>query len=159
MEKNKKLSYRKAKESDLPQLIKMLADDQLGASREDSSAPPNSAYIKAFKNINSDPNNKLIVVEINNMIIGMLQITYIPYLSHKGAWRCLIEAVRIHKNYRSQGFGSEVFKWAIEQAKNKKCHIVQLTSNKERSSAIRFYKALGFSATHEGFKLVLNAEN
>jgi len=155
MAKTKTLSYRNAKKSDLPQLIKMLADDQLGSTREDSSIPLNPAYISAFEKINSDPNNKLIVVEINNTIIGMLQITYIPYLSHKGAWRCLIEAVRIHKDYRSQGFGSEVFKWAIEQAKNKKCHIVQLTSNKERSSAIRFYKALGFSATHEGFKLVL----
>ncbi len=155
MGKTKTLSYRRAKKSDLPQLIKMLADDQLGATREDSSTPLNPAYISAFEKINSDPNNKLIVVEINNTIIGMLQITYIPYLSHKGAWRCLIEAARIHKDHRSQGYGSEVFKWAIEQAKNKKCHIVQLTSNKEKSSAIRFYKAPGFNATHEGFKLIL----
>ena len=149
------LSYRSAKKSDLLQLVKMLADDSLGATREDSATPLNPAYTSAFEAINLDPNNKLIIVEINNTIIGMLQITYIPYLSHKGAWRCLIEAVRIHKDHRSQGYGSEVFKWAIEQAKNKKCHIVQLTSNKERSNAIRFYKALGFSATHEGFKLIL----
>jgi len=149
------ISYREAKESDLPCLINMLVDDQLGADREDSSLPLNSAYIHAFNSIHHDPNNELIVVENENKIIGMLQLTFIPYLSHTGAWRCLIESVRVHKDYRNKGIGSLIFKWAIQQAKEKECYMVQLTSNKERSSAIRFYKKLGFNPSHEGFKLIL----
>ena len=150
-----KLIFREAKESDLPTLIKLLADDQLGSERESASLPLDQAYIDAFQSISTDQNNELIIVENNNEIIGMLQITYIPYLSHMGAWRCLIEAVRVHKNYRGQGIGTSVFKWAIQQAREKGCFMVQLTSNKQRDSAIRFYKDLGFIASHEGFKLQL----
>ena len=150
-----KLIFREAKESDLPTLIKLLADDQLGSERESASLPLDQAYIDAFQSITTDQNNELIVVENNHEIIGMLQITYIPYLSHMGAWRCLIEAVRVHKNYRGQGIGTSVFKWAIQQAREKGCFMVQLTSNKQRDSAIRFYKDLGFIASHEGFKLQL----
>ena len=147
------LSFREAKETDLEALIQMLADDQLGAGRESAETPLDQGYLSAFDHINKDPNNQLIVVEVENEIIGMLQLTFIPYLSHMGAWRCLIEAVRIHKGYRGKGLGTRVFKWAIEQAKKKKCHIVQLTSNKQRTDALRFYENLGFEATHEGFKL------
>ena len=112
-----KLSFREAKEADLVMLIQMLADDQLGAGRESASIPLNKAYLSAFDQIDRDPNNQLIVVEEEGEIIGMLQLTFIPYLSHRGAWRCLIEAVRIHKSYRGKGIGTLVFKWAIEQAK------------------------------------------
>ncbi len=147
-----KLNYRNAIETDLPVLIGMLANDQLGASREDASIPLNPAYFDAFQSIDKDSNNQLIVVELNNKIVGMLQLTFIPYLSHKGAWRCLIEAVRIKKAFRRQGIGARVFEWAINQAKKKECFMVQLTSNKEREGAIRFYKNLGFEASHEGFK-------
>lgn len=150
------ITYREATESDLSTLIEMLANDQLGAERETVSRPIDSAYLSAFSHISSDPNNELIVVEHQGSIIGMLQLTFIPYLSHKGAWRCLIEAVRVHEVYRSKGIGTQVFKWAIERAKEKKCHIVQLTSNKKRTHAIRFYKNLGFEPTHEGFKLNLS---
>ena len=150
-----KITYREALESDLATLIKMLADDQLGADREDSSVPINSAYIRAFHSIEKDPNNELIVVEAEGNIIGMLQLTFIPYLSHTGAWRGLIEAVRVHKDYRNKGIGTHILKWAIGRAKEKECFMVQLTSNKQRSNAIRFYEKLGFKATHEGFKLIL----
>ena len=150
------INYREAKESDLFHLVQMLADDQLGAERESATMPLNPAYLSAFKQISNDSNNQLIVVEHKSQIIGMLQLTYIPYLSHMGAWRCLIEAVRIHKDYRGQGIGTLVFKWAIQQARNKNCYMVQLTSNKQRTNAIRFYQQLGFAATHEGFKLILS---
>lgn len=151
------LSFRQANEKDLPILVKMLADDQLGATREDTSLPLNSAYLDAFKAIDKGSNNELIIVEDHQQVIGMLQLTYIPYLSHKGAWRCLIEAVRVHQDYRGQGVGSLIFEWAIQQAKKRHCFMVQLTSNKERDNAIRFYKKLGFvaSPSHEGFKLTL----
>lgn len=154
-----KLFYREATKADIPALVEMLADDQLGSERENATEPLDPAYYSAFESIQADPNNELIVVESKveskDKIMGQLQITYIPYLSHTGAWRCLIEAVRIDKTFRGQGLGTQVFEWAIEEARKKKCVIVQLTSNKERTEALRFYESLGFVASHEGFKLKL----
>lgn len=152
-----KINYREAKKQDLTHIIKMLADDQLGNSREDSTMPINHQYLKAFEIIDTDPNNELIVLESDDSeapaIMGILQLTYIPYLTYKGSWRCLIEGVRIHQDYRGQGLGTKLFEWAIQRAKQKQCNIVQLTSNKTRTEAIRFYESLGFQASHEGFKL------
>lgn len=147
------LTYREADHQDLPELVAMLADDKLGAQREDNSSPLNDRYIQAFHHISSDPNNELTVVTSNKKIVGMLQLTFIPYLTHTGSWRCLIEGVRIHKDCRGQGLGTKFFKWAIARAKEKGCNLVQLTSDKQRPDAIRFYEKLGFEATHEGFKL------
>ena len=150
------LSFREAIEEDIIALIALLADDELGQQREDISAPLNEAYLSAFKQINTDPNNELIVVEDEQQLVGMLQLTFIPYLTHIGSSRCLIEGVRIHKEYRGKGLGTIFFKWAIARAESKNCRIVQLTSDKQRPDAIRFYENLGFEATHEGFKLKLN---
>jgi GNAT superfamily N-acetyltransferase len=149
------LIYREAQLQDLSSLIHMLADDELGQTREDDSIPPNQNYIDAFKSISCDPNNELIVVQDEGHIVGMLQLTFIPYLSHIGSWRCLIESVRIHSAYRGKGLGTEFFQWAIERAKDKNCRMLQLTSDKQRISALRFYENLGFKASHEGFKLKL----
>jgi GNAT superfamily N-acetyltransferase len=121
--------------------------------KEKILAPPiNQHYIDAFDSIDKDPNNALIVVESNDEIAGMLQLTFIPYLTHTGSWRCLIEGVRIAKAFRRQGLGSEFIRWAIDRAKQRKCSIVQLTSDKKRPDALRFYQSLGFEASHEGFK-------
>jgi GNAT superfamily N-acetyltransferase len=150
-----KLNFRIAQEDDLSTLVNLLADDELGQQREDTSNSLNSAYIENFKHITADPNNELIVVEFNKNIVGMLQLTFIPYLTHIGSWRCLIEGVRIHKDYRGEGLGTLFFEWAIERAKSKNCRILQLTSDKQRPDALRFYEKLGFSASHEGFKLKL----
>jgi len=151
------IQYRAATKDDLTHIIKMLADDQLGSTREDSTMPINQQYLNAFEIINADPNNELIVLESNDpanpAIMGILQLTYIPYLTYKGSWRCLIEGVRVHQDFRGQGLGTKLFEWAIDRAKNRGCNIVQLTSNKTRSEAIRFYESLGFQASHEGFKL------
>jgi len=149
------LSFRKATAEDLPLLIKMLADDRLGKQREDSSIPPNKAYIQAFKQIDSDQNNHLIVAQSKQQIVGMLQLTFIPYLTHTGSWRCLIEGVRIDRNHRGKGLGKQLIQWAIKQAREKDCTIVQLSSDKQRPAAINFYERLGFKASHEGFKLIL----
>ena len=150
------LEFRMAVEADLKQLIHLLADDVLGADREDASEPVNIKYSVAFSAINSDPNNELVVVEHSGKLVGMLQLTFIPYLTHTGSWRCLIEGVRIHRDFRGQGLGSQFFEWAIDKARAKGCKLVQLTSDKQRPDAIRFYEGLGFKATHEGFKLILN---
>ena len=149
------LIFRQAKQNDLIELIALLADDNLGNTREDISLPINKAYLSAFEAITNDKNNELIVVENNSKIVGMLQLTFIPYLTHIGSIRCLIEGVRISSQSRGLGFGTKTFEWAISHAKEKNCNIVQLTSNKQRVEAIKFYEKLGFQASHEGFKLNL----
>lgn len=152
------LVFRHAVKDDLPNLIEMLAEDALGSNREDLGSPINKLYITAFDAIENDPNNELIVLETTsvadqNKLPGMLQLTFIPYLTHTGSRRCLIEGVRIHKDYRSQGLGKQSFDWAIKRAKLKGCNLMQLTSNKQRKLAIEFYRKLGFIDSHEGFKL------
>ena len=149
------LRFRPAVENDLAELVAMLADDVLGSTREDATQPPNSAYFKAFTSIKCDPNNELIVIERSGQLIGMLQLTFIPYLTHIGSWRCLIEGVRVHADYRGEGLGTSFIQWAIERAKQRSCNMVQLTSDKKRPDALRFYEVLGFTASHEGFKLRL----
>jgi GNAT superfamily N-acetyltransferase len=147
------LDFRKATENDISNLVDMLADDVLGAKRENISKPLHQSYVDAFQSIEKDPNNELIVVESNVQLVGMLQLTFIPYLTHTGSWRCLIEGVRIAKNYRGQGFGTKFIRWAIKRARQRNCKIVQLTTDKQRPDALRFYESLGFQATHEGLKL------
>ena len=159
------LAFRRATELDLPSLIKLLAEDKLGKLREDTSSPMNQKYIEAFKAIDNDANNELIVAlvnaaevdeaEVDETLVGMLQITFIPYLTHIGSRRCLIEGVRVSEAFRGKGLGTRLFQWAIQRAKEMNCDIVQLTSNKQRPDAIRFYESLGFAATHEGFKMNL----
>ncbi len=149
------LTYRDAGLQDLPYLVALLADDALGAQREDASLPLNPGYLDAFAQIEQDPNNQLLVVELAGRLVGMLQLTFIPYLTYQGSWRCLIEGVRIHKDFRGLGHGEAMFRHAIELAGDKGCHLVQLTSDKQRPDALRFYENLGFVATHEGFKLHL----
>ncbi|MGX9416165.1 GNAT family N-acetyltransferase [Vibrio sp. WJH972] len=149
------LKYRAANFEDLTSLVALLSNDPLGSQREDPSIPLNNAYLKAFEAIVQNPDNQVLVVELKNTLVGMLQITLIPYLTHIGSWRCFIEGVRIHSDYRGQGLGQKMFEHAIEIARSKGCSIVQLATDKRRPDAIRFYEKLGFKATHEGFKLAL----
>ena len=149
------LNFREATETDISDLVNLLADDELGTTREDISVPLNQNYIDAFHSIEKDPNNELTVVECNGKLIGMLQLTFIPYLTHTGSWRCLIEGVRIARICRGKGLGAKFISWAIQRAQEKNCSIVQLTSDKQRPDALRFYESLGFQATHEGYKLKL----
>ncbi len=153
---NPQMTYRAATQNDLPTLVAMLADDALGAMRENPALPLSNDYLKAFASIDEDPNNELVVVEQGEQIIGMLQLTFIPYLTYQGSWRCLIEGVRVHSRCRGQGVGQAFFEWAIDRAKQRGCQLVQLTSDKQRPDAIRFYESLGFVASHQGFKLNLS---
>lgn len=151
------LTFREAVKEDISTLVDMLADDELGATREDSSNPLNPRYLAAFAAIEYDPNNLLIIAESESEIVGMLQLTFIPYLTHIGSWRCLIEGVRIDATHRGKGIGRQLLQWAIDKAQEKEaCTLVQLTSDKQRTDALRFYESLGFAATHEGFKLKLH---
>lgn len=154
MYKNNRL-IRAAVAEDLSVLVSMLADDPLGATRESSNLPLHDDYLSAFREIEKDPNNELVVVLRDEQVIGMLQLTFIPYLTHMGSWRCLVEGVRIHKDFRGQGLGAELIQWSIDRAKARDCKMIQLTSDKQRPEALRFYEMLGFKASHEGFKLIL----
>lgn len=147
--------FRKAKSEDLEEIIKMLADDKLGSKRENYASPLPKYYLDAFEVISKDPHNELIVLEVNFKVVGTLQITFIPYLTFKGGVRAQIEAVRTHKDYRGRGYGKTLFEWAIQRAKERGCHLVQLTTNKERDKAKDFYDDLGFESSHEGMKLYL----
>lgn len=147
--------FRIATIEDLPALVGMLADDHLGAQREDFSDPVNPAYLRAFESISNDPNNELIVVELDGKVVGTLQMTIYPNLSFKGSNRCLIQSVRISSELRGHGLGSKLMRWSVDRAREKGCVMVELASNKKRPDAIRFYNQLGFEQSHEGFKLML----
>lgn len=147
------LIIREATSEDLPQIIQLMCDDPLGNTREKYTVPLLKCYTDAFNNIVNDKNNILIVACYNKNVIGNLQITFTQYLSHKGSKRATIENVRVAKDKRNLGIGTLLMKYAINLAKENGCSIVQLTSNKARTDAHRFYKKLGFQNTHEGFKL------
>ena len=149
------LSFRRATEADLPAIVEMLADDDLGREREDTSQPVADCYRDAFAAIAADGNQFLAVAERAGNVVGTLQLTFLPGLSHQGLWRGQIESVRVSANARGGGIGRQMLDWAIATCKARGCRIIQLTSDKSRTDAIRFYESLGFTASHEGFKLKL----
>jgi predicted N-acetyltransferase YhbS len=144
---------RTAGRDDLPAIIGLLADDVLGKARDYPVV--DDSYERAFAAIDADPRNLLIVADDEGEVVGCMQLTYIPGLGRHGAERALIESVRVKSDQRGQGVGSELTTWAIEQAKARGCGLVQLTSDKSRADAHRFYRRLGFVASHEGMKLML----
>jgi len=150
--------FRKAKRNDLPATVQMLANDKLGKLREAYRDPLPESYYTAFDAIDSDPNQELIVGEHEHQIIGTLQLTFIAGLTYQGGVRALIEAVRIRDDMTGKGIGKQMMEWAIQRARERKAFIVQLTSNKERPGAIRFYEKLGFKASHEGLKIFLEKQ-
>jgi GNAT superfamily N-acetyltransferase len=150
-----KITFRIATEQDLDKIVKMLADDTLGSKRERYEQPLPESYLKAFQAITSDPNNELAVACQDNEVIGVLQITFTPYITHQGGWRATIEGVRTSSSERGKGVGTELIRWAIQRARERDCHLVQLTTDKKRNDALRFYEQLGFKPTHEGMKMKL----
>lgn len=149
------LKFRRAVQSDLAAIVSLLADDAVGATREDATVPTNAAYVSAFAAVDRDPNQLLAVVEDSGSVIGCLQISFIPGLSRLGLWRGQIESVRVAASHRGRGLGQEMFTWAIAQCRQRGCALVQLTTDKARPEALTFYEALGFDASHEGLKLTL----
>jgi GNAT superfamily N-acetyltransferase len=152
---NSELKFRLATAEDLVDIVKMLADDPLGSTRENFSINISDNYLKAFENILKDSNQELTIIEMNGKKVGTYQLTFIQYLTHGGGLRAQIEAVRINSNYRRQGIGAKMFEYIIERARKKGCIMLQLTSDKKRPEAIKFYETVGLVATHEGMKLKL----
>lgn len=151
------LTFRPAQRSDVPAIVRLLADDELGATRELATEPLPQRYYAAFAAIKRDVSNELIVVEAAGTahIIDTLQLTFIPSLTYRGGTRAQIEAVRIDRRFRGHGVGRALFAWALARSRERGCQLVQLTTDKHRPGARRFYERLGFVASHEGMKLHL----
>lgn len=147
------LCFRTAQHDDLPAIIALLSDDALGAIREGNEYE--AAYHAAFMAIQAQSGNSLIVAEHQDQVIGVLQLTLIPGLSRGGMLRAQIESVRVSSQHRGLRVGRTLLEYAIEQARSAGCGMVQLTSDKQRVDALRFYEGLGFKPSHEGFKLML----
>jgi GNAT superfamily N-acetyltransferase len=147
------LISRRATPTDLPAMLALIADDVLGKNRD--ADPSDPVYKEAYEAINADRNQYLLLGELDGEVIAMLQITFIPGLSRRGALRANIEAVRVRSTLRNQGIGRWLMKQAIEIARERNCALVQLTSDARRSEAHSFYGQLGFVGSHVGFKYVL----
>lgn len=133
------ISFRYANETDLSTLISLLYDDDLGSARESTDPKMFSDYRAAFRRIQASPDNYIILAEAEEEIIGMLQLTLLPGLSHKGSLRGQIESVRVKKGFRAKGIGRKLFRFAIESAERAGCKIIQLTTDRNRPDAIAFY--------------------
>ena len=149
-------TFRDANLADLPAIVALLAEDTLGEKREDASLPLDPAYEQAFHLIDANPDQRQIVAEKGGAVIGTMQLTFIPGIAFRGAWRGQIEAVRVAGSLRGQGIGAKMINWAVEQCRARQCRMVQLTSAKSRTAAHRFYERLGWTRSHEGFKIKLS---
>ena len=149
------LKFRQATREDLPEIVRMLADDFLGSRRERYENPLPESYTKAFEEIDADKNNELIVADADGAIVGALQLTLTPSISFQGGKRATVESVRVDEKLRGRGIGRELMLYAIDRAREADCISMQLTTNAERADAHRFYENLGFQKSHLGMKLKL----
>ena len=147
--------FRSALLSDVPAIVALLADDAIGSHREILGEPLDSRYVDAFRAIEADANQRLVVVVDGSEVIGTLQLSFIPGIARMGTWRGQIEAVRVAAHRRDSGLGQRMMEWAIDEFRGRHCGLVQLTTDKSRGDAHRFYERLGFVASHEGYKLAL----
>jgi GNAT superfamily N-acetyltransferase len=149
---------RRAAADDLPTIVALLDDDEQSRGREDARLPLDPGYLSAFAEIDRNPDQILAVAERSGEIVGSMQLTFIPGIAFRGAWRMQIEAVRIARAVRGQGLGGEMIGWAVDQARARGCRMVQLTSKATRTDAHRFYERLGFVKSHVGMKLHLSED-
>ena len=151
------MEFRSAERSDVPAILQLLADDDISRARGFGVVPEevDAATWAAFEAIDADPNNELIVGESGGELIATCQLTFTPGLSRGGAWRMTIEAVRVRADRRSGGIGRNLMAYALDRARDRGCRMAQLTTDKRRTDAHRFYESLGFTASHEGMKLTL----
>lgn len=147
------IEIRRAQAADVPTIVELIANDQLGAKREQPGDP---RYLTAFAEIDNDPNQFLAVVDRDGEVVGTLQLTFTPGLSRMGMKRATIEAVRIRSDQRGEGLGQRLIEWALDKARSQGCGLVQLTTDASRGDAHRFYERLGFKPSHVGMKLPLN---
>jgi GNAT superfamily N-acetyltransferase len=149
------LEIRRAVPQDLDAIIDLILHDSLSENPPDEQTGATPAQIEAFNTIAAHPDNEVVVATLDGEVIATLQLTFIPGLSSQGAWRAQVEAVRVREDLRSQGIGARLMEWVIERARDRGCRLVQLTTNRARLDARRFYERLGFVASHTGMKLHL----
>lgn len=154
-ETNHPIGFRRATAEDLAAIVALLADDPLGREREDDASDLDPHYREAFIAVERDPNQLLAVADHGGRVVGVLQLSFIPGLTRRGMWRGQIEGVRVAAAQRGSGVGRRMLEWAIDECRNRGCGLVQLTADERRTDAHRFYEALGFQATHRGYKLPL----
>ncbi len=147
------LEIRLATRQDVPSIIQMLRRDSVSTHSGDTGTL--EQQLKAFDEIASHPDNELIVATLGDEIVGTLQLTFIPGMSYQGAWRALVEGVRVRDDIRNQRIGTRLMEWVIQRARDRQCRLIQLTTNQVRVDAQRFYKRLGFTPSHIGMKLLL----
>jgi GNAT superfamily N-acetyltransferase len=146
-------TFRSARREDVPAIARLLADDALGAAREDPSDP--APYFAAFDRIDADPRNLLAVAEIDGGVLACLQMTFIPGLSNRGAEFALVQAVRVDASLRGRGVGQAFMHWAMDQARARGCAAMELFTHHTRTDAQSFYDRLGFAASHVGMRRAL----
>ena len=145
------IRIRPALSGDVAAIVTMLADDALGRGRERIEDPLPPSYFQALERVERDPNIQLVVAEgEGGDVIGCLQLCILPGLSSQGACRALIEDVRVASHCRSRGIGEQRVQWASAEARGKGCKLVELLTHNTRIDAQRFYKRLGFQASHVG---------
>jgi GNAT superfamily N-acetyltransferase len=149
------LTYRAARAADLPFIIGLIVEDSVIATNDRAEDAMQADYTAALAAIDAAPNEEMIVVEENGVPVGCFQLSYMPGLMRRGMWRGMIEVVHVAASHRNRGLGSDMMRWAIERCRERGCGMVQLTSNKKRQDAHRFYERLGFKKSHEGFKYYL----
>ncbi|HET6531655.1 MAG TPA: GNAT family N-acetyltransferase [Actinoplanes sp.] len=150
------MTFRLATRSDVPAILDLLADDEVSRARDGAvSETADTQHWKAFEAIDADPRNELVGVERDGVVAGTFQLTFTPSLSRGGSERMTIEAVRVRSDLRGQGVGRRMMRWALDRGRERGCRLAQLTTDKRRADAHRFYESLGFAATHEGMKLPL----
>lgn len=147
------LEIRLATRQDVPAIVRMLQRDSVSNFSGDTGTI--EQQLKAFDEISSHPDNELIVAMLGDEIVGTLQLTFIPGMSYQGAWRALVEAVRVRDDIRNQRIGTRMMEWVVQRARARQCRLVQLTTNRIRVDAQRFYQRLGFTPSHVGMKLML----
>jgi ribosomal protein S18 acetylase RimI-like enzyme len=152
---SEEILFRPAAREDLPSIVRLLAEDELGRRREKYEDPLPESYYAAFEQIARDPNHPLIVALLEGKVIGTLHLMFLPSISFQGGLRAQVESVHVDKQCRNMGIGSRMMEWTIERARERGAHIIQLTSHLSRTDAHRFYEKLGFKGSHLGMKLDL----
>lgn len=147
------LTYRLAVEADLAFLDALIAADEVAVARDGIRPDNESQQLEAMQAIAADPNHELWIVDLDGQPVASFQLSYLPGVSRKGAWRGQIESVRVMPTLRGRGVGEAMMRWAIARCRDRGCSIVQLTSDNRREDAHRFYRRLGFHSSHAGFKL------
>jgi ribosomal protein S18 acetylase RimI-like enzyme len=153
MDANCPITIRRARREDVAAIVRMLADDALGASRERLEEPLPPSYFQAFEKVARDQNLRLVVAEQGGAVVGCLQLCILPGISSQGASRGLIEDVRVASDRRSGGIGEQLVQWALAEARASGCKLVELLTHHSRVDAQRFYERLGFARSHVGMTI------